>query len=335
MELGLSWGYWGRKMPAKLVELSVEAERVGFDAVWTAEAWGSDVFSPLVYIAAHTKRIKLGTGIAQIAARSPASTAMHAITLDHLSGGRAILGIGVSGPQVVEGWHGQPSARPLERSREYVEILRRILRREEPLAYEGKHFQMPYIGAGSQGLGKALKAITHPLREIPIWIAAKGPKNVAQAVEIADGWLPFFYSPFRPDLYGAQLAMAKPGFGVAATATIDVCEDIEEALLPVKALIAFYVGGMGSKERNYYADLLARAGYEAEAKEIAGLFAEGKRKEATMAVPSEFADEISLVGSEGRIRDRLQAWEESPVTMLNVPSTDRTPLPQIANLVKG
>jgi F420-dependent oxidoreductase-like protein len=335
MELGFTWGYWTRAMPDNLLELSVAAEEAGFDCLWSAESWGSDAFSPLAYIAGHTSRIKLGTGVVQLSARTPAATAMQAITLDHLSAGRLILGLGVSGPQVVEGWYGMPSRRPLARTREYVEILRQIFRREGPLEFQGDHFQMPYSGAGAEGLGKSLKVMTHPLREIPIWIGAEGPKNVAQTAKIADGWLPLYYSPFRPEVYADQLADAKDGFEIAANVSMQITDDVEEALWPTKGSLAFYIGGMGAKGQNYHTKLMARMGYEEEAYKIQDLFFEGKRDEAIAAVPTDFADEISLVGSVERIRDRLQAWEESPVTMINVGARSAEEIRALAEVVKG
>ncbi len=335
MELGLSWGYWGRAIPDQLVELSVAAEHAGFDAVWTAESWGSDAFSPLVLIAAHTNKIKLGTGVVQLSARTPAATAMHAVTLDHISGGRTILGLGVSGPQVVEGWYGMPSRKPLARTREYVEILRRAFRREGPLEFQGEHFQLPYTGEGSVGLGKSLKIMTHPLREIPIWIGAEGPKNVVQTVEIADGWLPLYFTPFRSEVYGEQLKDRKPGFEIAVNVFMSVNHDVEEALWPTKASLAFYIGGMGAKGQNYHTKLMARMGFEKESLQIQDLFMDGKRDEAVAAVPTEFADEISLVGSVERIRDRLQAWEESPVTMINVAPRSVDEIRQFAEIFKS
>jgi len=335
MQLGLTWGYWGRGMPDQLVELSVAAEDAGFDAVWSAESWGSDAFSPLVLIAANTDRIKLGTGVVQLSARTPAATAMQAVTLDHISGGRVMLGLGVSGPQVVEGWYGMPSRKPLARTREYVEILRQAFRREGPLEFQGEHFQLPFTGEGSVGLGKSLKIMTHPLREIPIWIGAEGPKNVAQTVEIADGWLPLYYTPFRPEVYGEQLKDRRPGFEIAVNVFLQVHHDVEEALWPTKASLGFYIGGMGAKGQNYHTKLMARMGFEEEAYKIQDLFMEGKRDEAIAAVPTEFADEISLVGSADRIRDRLQAWEESPVTMINVAARSAEEMRQIAEIVKG
>ncbi len=335
MELGLTWGYWARGMPDRLVELSVAAEQAGFDAVWTAESWGSDAFSPLVLIAAHTERMRLGTGVVQISARTPGATAMHAVTLDHISNGRTILGLGVSGPQVVEGWYGMPSRMPLARTREYVEILRRAFRREGPLEFQGDHFQLPFSGEGSVGLGKSLKIMTHPLREIPIWIGAEGPKNVTQTVDIADGWLPLYFTPFRPEVYGDQLANVKPGFEIAVNISMRVHDDVEEALWPTRSFLGFYIGGMGAKGQNYHTKLMARMGYEEEAYKIQDLFMDGKREEAIATVPLEFADEISLVGSVERIRDRLQAWEESPVTMLNVAARSPEEMRQLVEIVKG
>ena len=324
-------------MPEGLVELAAAAEQSGFDAVWSGESWGSDAFSPLVLVAARTRRVRLGTGVAQLAARTPTATAMHAVTLDCISGGRAILGLGVSGPQVVEGWYGQGSRRPLARTREYVEILRRVFRRDEPLVFEGRHYQHPYTGPGAEGLGKPLKIMTHPLpsRPIPVWIGAEGPRNVAQTAEIADGWLPLYYSPFRPEVYADQLAGAPKGFEIAVHATLRVHDDVEEALWPVKAALGFYVGGMGAKGQNYHTRLMARMGYEREAHRIQDLFLQGRRDEAIAAVPSEFADEISLVGPAERIRDRLQAWRQTPVTMINVAARSAAECRLAAELVKG
>ncbi|MEM7139619.1 MAG: LLM class F420-dependent oxidoreductase [Actinomycetota bacterium] len=335
MELGYTWGYWTRAMPENFVELSKAAEDAGFDCLWSAESWGSDAFSPLAYIAAHTDRIKLGTGVVQLSARTAAATAMHAVTLDHLSNQRVILGLGVSGPQVVEGWYGMPSRKPLARTREYVQVLRQIMDREGPAEFQGDHIQMPYSGDGAEGLGKPLKIMTHPLRQIPIWIGAEGPKNVTQTAEIADGWLPLYYSPFRPEVYAEQLQNAKPGFQIAVNVSMKITDDIEEALWGTKASLGFYIGGMGAKGQNYHTKLMARMGFEEEAYKIQDLFFEGKRDEAIATVPTEFADEISLVGSVERIRDRLQAWDESPVTMLNVSARTPEEIKILADVVKG
>ena len=338
MKLGLSLGYWGAQPPTDLVPLVQEAERLGYDAVWTAECWGSDAFSPLVYLAAHTERIRLGTGIVQMAARTPTATAMHAVTLDHLSDGRLILGLGVSGPQVVEGWYGRPSNRPLARTREYVEVLRRAFRRDDHLSFDGEFHQHPYTGEGSSGLGKPLKVMTHPLRaDIPIFIGAEGPKNVTQTAEIADGWLPLYYSPYRQEVYADQLASRPDHFEIALNLAVTVTKDdsadaISAALLPIKAMLGFYIGGMGAKGQNYHTKLMARMGFEAEAHRIQDLFLEGRRDEAVATVPDGFADEISLVGTTERIRERLGAFADSPVTMLNVAPRSTGHLHQVAEL---
>jgi F420-dependent oxidoreductase-like protein len=323
MKLGLLLGYWGAQPNPFSIALAQEAERLEYDSVWTAESWGSDAFTPAAWIGAHTSRIRLCTGIVQISARTPASCAMHALTLDHLSNGRFTLGLGVSGPQVVEGWYGQPFAKPLARTREYIEIVRRILRREEPVAFAGEHYQLPYEGPGSWGLGKPLRSITHPLRsDLAILLGAEGPKNIELAAEVADGWLPLYYSPFRQDVYTDSLkgAAGKSDFEIGVNVMgCRIHEDVEEALMPTKAALAFYIGGMGARDRNFHMELMSRMGFEAEAHKIQDLFFEGRRDEAIPLVPTQFADEISLVGSKERIRDRLEAWKESPVTtiMLN------------------
>jgi F420-dependent oxidoreductase-like protein len=336
MKLGMTWGYWGQGPPPDIAGVSQEAERLGFDSIWTAEAWGSDAFTPLAWIAAHTERVRLGTAVVQLAARTPTATAMHALTLDHLSNGRLILGLGVSGPQVVEGWYGRPSNKPLARTREYVEIIRRAIAREEPVEFDGEFYQHPYRGEGSVGLGKALKPITHPLRrEIPIFLGAEGPKNVAQTAEIADGWLPLYYSPYRQEVYADHLAGAKDGFEITAMATMIVTDDIEAGLAPVKAMLGFYIGGMGAKGQNYHTKLMQRMGYEAEALKVQELFFEGRRDEAIAAVPSAFADEISLVGPIERIRDRVAAWEDSPVTTILVHGGNVEGLRHAAEAVLG
>jgi F420-dependent oxidoreductase-like protein len=259
LKLGVMLGYWGAQPPSNLVELAQEAEKLGCDSIWSAEAWGSDAFTPLAWIGAHTSRIKLGTSIAQIAARTPTSTAMHALTLDHLSGGRMILGLGVSGPQVVEGWYGQPFGKPLARTREYVDIIRQVLRREAPVANDGEHYPLPYTGKGAWGLGKSLRPITHPLRaDLPIYLGAEGPKNVALAAEIADGWLPLYYSPFRQEVYAASLGDLRPDFEIAQMVIANVTDDVEAGLMPVKSMLGFYIGGMGAKKRNFHKELMGQ-----------------------------------------------------------------------------
>jgi F420-dependent oxidoreductase-like protein len=270
----------------------------------------------------------------QIAARTPAATAMSTLTLDHLSKGRMILGLGVSGPQVVEGWYGQPFGKPIARTREYVDIIRQVLAREKPVSNAGPHYPLPYKGPNSWGLGKGLRSITHPLRShVPIYLGAEGPKNVALAAEIADGWLPLYYSPWRPEVYAASLGKPKPGFEIAVTMLCKVTDDVAAGLMPIKASLGFYIGGMGAKDRNFHKELMGRMGYEKEAQKIQDLFFEGKRAEAIAAVPDAFADEISLIGPKARIKERLQAWEESAVTTLLVPGNDLDTLRTVAELV--
>jgi F420-dependent oxidoreductase-like protein len=334
MRLGLALGYWGRGPSADHVPLAQEAERLGYDSVWTAESWGSDVFTPLTWIAAQTSRIKLGTAVAQMAARSPTTTAMHALTLDHLSSGRMMLGLGLSGPQVVEGWYGRPFPKsPLTATREYVDVVRQVLRREAPVELDGRFHSHPYRGEDGTGLGKALKPITHPLRpELPILLGAEGPKNVEQTTRIADGWLPLYWSPTRPDVYGPAIAQLRPGFLVAPLVRVQVCDDVAEGLLPVKTMLGFYIGGMGHASRNFHADLMARMGYEEQARRIQQLFLEGRREEAVLAVPDAFADEISLVGPRERIAERLELWRKGPVTDLLALSPDRESLRVLAEL---
>ncbi len=334
LKLGLQLGYWGAQPHPDLIPVAQEAEKLGFDSIFTAEAWGSDAFTPLAWIGAHTSKIKLGTSVVQLSARTPTATAMATLTLDHLSGGRVILGLGVSGPQVVEGWYGQPFAKPLSRTREYIGIIRQVLERGGPVASPGPHYPLPYRGEGSWGLGKPLRSITHPLRaDVPIFMGAEGPKNVALAAEIADGWLPLYYSPYRQEVYADQWAKAKPGFEISQVVVLNIHDDVEEALMPVKASLGFYVGGMGAKTRNFHMELMARMGFEAEAQKIQELFFEGKRAEAVAMVPTEFADEISLVGPIDRVRDRLQAWRDTPVTTLLLGTRDFATMRTAAELV--
>ncbi|MFC9911003.1 LLM class F420-dependent oxidoreductase [Streptomyces sp. NPDC127197] len=334
MRLGLALGYWGRGPSPDHVALAREAERLGYDSVWTAESWGSDAFTPLTWIAAHTSTIRLGTAVAQMAARSPTTTAMHALTLDHLSGGRMTLGLGLSGPQVVEGWYGRPfPSSPLTATREYVDVVRQVLERHAPVELDGRFHPHPYRGPDATGLGKPLKPITHPLRpDLPVLLGAEGPKNIAQTARIADGWLPLYWSPLRTEVYEASLAGAPEGFLVAPMARAQVCADVAEGLLPVKAMLGFYIGGMGHAKRNFHADLMARMGYEEEARRIQELFLAGRREEAVRAVPDAFADEISLVGPRERIAQRLELWRKGPVTDLLVLAPDPHTLRVLAEL---
>ncbi|WP_416482183.1 LLM class F420-dependent oxidoreductase [Streptomyces sp. CL12] len=334
MRLGLALGYWGRGPDAAHVPLAQEAERLGYDSVWTAESWGSDAFTPLTWIAARTSTIKLGTAVAQMAARSPVTTAMHALTLDHLSGGRMTLGLGLSGPQVVEGWYGRPfPASPLTATREYVDVVRQVLRRTAPVSLDGRFHPLPYRGPDGTGLGKPLKPITHPLRpELPVLLGAEGPRNVAQTVRIADGWLPLYWAPDRPEVYGDAVRELPAGFRVAPMVRVRVCDDVAEGLLPVKAMLGFYIGGMGHASRNFHADLMARMGYPEAARRVQELFLAGRREEAVRAVPDVFADEISLVGPRARIAERLESWRKGPVTDLLALSPDPCTLRVLAEL---
>jgi F420-dependent oxidoreductase-like protein len=336
LKLGLQFGYWtARPRPAReLIALATAAEDLGFDSIWTGESWSSDAFSPLAAVAGATRRVRLCTGIAQIAARTPTAMAMHAMTLDGLSEGRAAIGIGVSGPQVVEGWYGRPFGQPLSRTREYVQIMRDALRREAPVTAPGPHYPLPYTGEGSVGLGKPLKMITHPLRaDIPIYLGAEGPKNVALAFEIADGWVPLYWSPYRPAAYTMPDAVPD-GFEIAVNVAVVVDDDLATALWPIKATLGFYIGGMGARSRNFHTELMARMGFEEEAYRIQDLFFAGRRDEAIMAVPDEFADEISLVGPKERIAERLEAWRATPVTTLLVGATDPDTMRFLADLTR-
>lgn len=334
MRLGLALGYWGRGPDAGHLALAREAERLGYDSVWTAEAWGSDAFTPLTWIAAHTSRIRLGTAVAQMAARTPTATAMHALTLDHLSGGRMMLGLGLSGPQVVEGWYGRPFPRsPLTATREYVDVVRQVLARAGPVELAGRFHSHPYAGGDGTGTGRPLRSITHPLRaDLPLLLGAEGPKNIAQTTRIADGWLPLYWSPLRTDVYEPSLADLPKGFMVAPMARARVCDDVAEGLLPVKAMLGFYIGGMGHAARNFHAGLMARMGFEEEARRIQELFLAGRREEAVRAVPDAFADEISLVGPRERIAERLDLWRAGPVTDLLVTAPDPRTLRVLAEL---
>ncbi len=334
LKLGLQLGYWGANPPEDPIGAAVEAEKLGFDSVYTAEAWGSDCFTPLAYIAGHTSKIKLGTAVCQLSARTPTATAMAALTLDHLSRGRVILGLGVSGPQVVEGWYGQPFSKPLARTREYIDIIRQVMRREAPVQNDGPHYPLPYGGEGAWGMGKPLRPITHPRRaDLPIFMGAEGPKNVALAAEIADGWLPLYYSPFRQDVYAESLKDAKPGFEITQFVMVNLVEDLEQALMPVKSMLGFYIGGMGAKKRNFHMELMGRMGFADEAHQIQDLFFDGKRAEAIAAVPDQFADEISLCGSKDRVKERLEAWKETPVTTLLLANQDVETMRVMAELV--
>jgi F420-dependent oxidoreductase-like protein len=318
VRLGLSLGYAPPGTnPTELVALAQEAERLGYDSAWAAEAWGTDAVTVLSWLAATTTTLKVGSAILQIPARTPANTAMTAMTLDLMSGGRFLLGLGVSGPQVVEGWHGQPWGRPLPKTREYVAIVRSALAREV-VEHHGRHYDVPYSGPGATGLGKPLKLMARPQRaDVPIYLAALGPKNVELAAEIADGWLPLFLSPERFDeVFRPRLAGAREGFEIAAGVQVVSGDDLDACRLPVKQTLALYLGGMGARGQNFYNALACRYGYEREAGEIQELFLGGKQREAVAAVPDALVDEVALVGRRERIADRLQAWLDCGVTTL-------------------
>ncbi len=326
MKLGFSAGYWSSGPPAGIEDSIRAAEDLGFDSMWTAEAYGSDALTPLAWWGAKTSRIKLGTAIAQISARTPAATAMAAMTLDHLSGGRFILGIGASGPQVVEGWYGQPYPRPLERTREYIEIIRRIFAREEPVAFSGHHYKLP--NPDGSGLGKPLKSTIHPLRtDIPIFLGAEGPKNVAMAAEIADGWLPIFFSPKSDAFYRKALAegFARPNahctaetFECPTSVPIILNDDIDAAADMVRPMLALYIGGMGARGANFHFEVFARMGYEETCIRIQDLYLAGKKREAMAAIPLSLVEDTALIGPIDKIRDDLAKWKETLITTILV-----------------
>jgi F420-dependent oxidoreductase-like protein len=332
MRLGVILGYSGPEQSWNL-ELVQEAERLGYTTVWTAESYGSDAVTPLAWLAGQTKTIRLGTGIMQMPARTPAMTAMTAMTLNHLSGGRFILGLGLSGPQVVEGWHGVPYGKPLARTRDYVSILRKVFSRAAPLEHDGKEYRIPYRGPDASGLGKPLKSILHGRPDLPIYIAAIGPKNTALAAEIADGWIPTSFAARHFAIFEANLkeGFAKAGggkslanFEVAASVPVALGDDVQACRDACKPRIALYVGGMGARGKNFYHDLVARYGYEQAADTIQDLYLAGKRKEAIAAVPDALVDDLCLCGPKERVRDRFQIWKSTPITTLNLrePSLD-------------
>jgi F420-dependent oxidoreductase-like protein len=336
LRFGVMFGYWQAQPHPNFIEVAQAAEELGFHSAWTAEAWGSDAFTPLTWIAAHTTKLKLGTSIVQISARTPASTAMHALTLDHLSKGRLMLGLGVSGPQVVEGWYGQPFSKPLSRTREYIDIIRQVMQRERPVKNDGPHYPLPYFGEGAWGMGKPLKPITHPLRgDLPIYLGAEGPKNVALAAEVCNGWIPLWYTPYREEVYADSLVHAPDDFDIVQGVTVTVTDDLEAAYDQLRPMLGFYIGGMGSKDRNFHKELMGRMGYPDEAQKIQDHFFAGERAEAIAAVPDAFIDEIALIGTKERIRDRLQAWKESRVTTMLLNAPDPESLKVISEVVMG
>jgi F420-dependent oxidoreductase-like protein len=343
MKLGLQLGYWGAGMPPNAAEMVVAADEVGYDAVFTAESWGSDVFTPLAWWGSATRHVQLGTAVAQLSARTPTAAAMAALTLDYLSGGRAILGLGVSGPQVVEGWYGAPFGKPLARTREYVNIVRQVLARDAPVASPGPHYPLPYTGPGADGLGKSLRPITHPLRaDLPIWLGAEGPKNVALAAEIADGWLAVYYSDKLADQYNSWLdeGFARPGarrsradFEIAANATVTVTDDPAAAIDRHRPVIALYAGGMGAEQKNFHADLFRRMGYGEVVDEVTAHFRAGRKEAAAAAVPDELVAETAIIGTAEQVRAQVKQWADRGVTMLVVGCRDIEQVHAVASVL--
>ena len=342
MLLGLALDAWSGadvKLPVARVQL---AERLGYDSVWTAEAYGADALTPLAYLAASTDRIKLATGVVQISARTPAATAMAFATLESLAGtGRVIAGLGLSGPQIVEGWYGQPWARPIARTRDYVAIMRQVFRRDAPVAYQGRAITLPYAGPDATGLGKPLRSILHPNPALPIYLAAGGPANVALAAEIADGWIPMGLSPTNASEFRATLekGAARSGRGLDTLAihgstTVRLTDDVAGTIAAMKPRVALYVGGMGARDLNFHKDAMARRGYADAADRIQELFLEGRRDEATDAVPDEYIDEGALLGSRERIAQRFVAWDECGLTGLTIHADQDDALELIAELAR-
>lgn len=343
MKLGLQLGYWGAQPPTNHAELVATAEEVGFDTVFTAEAWGSDAYTPLAWWGRETTRMRLGTSVIQLSARTPTACAMAALTLDHLSGGRHVLGLGVSGPQVVEGWYGQTFPKPLARTREYVDILRQVWAREAPVRSDGPHYPLPRSGEGTTGLGKNLKPITHPLRaDIPVMLGAEGPKNVALAAEICDGWLPIFYSPRIADMYNEWLdeGFARPGarrtretFEICATAQVVVTDDRAGVMELMKPHLALYMGGMGAEDTNFHADVYRRMGYSEVVDEVTALFRSDRKDQAAAVIPDELVDDSAIVGDLDFVKEQIKAWEASGVTMMVVGARSSEQIRDLAALV--
>jgi F420-dependent oxidoreductase-like protein len=340
LRLGLTTGYSGGQLKVDR-ELILEAENLGYHSVWCAEAWGSDALTPLAYIAAFTSKIKLGTSIVQMPARTPAATAMAAMTLDAISGGRFILGLGPSGPQVVEGWYGVPYGKPLTRTREYIAIVKQILAREKPLEFKGEMYEIPYKGPGATGLGKPLKSILHGRSDIQIYTASIGPAGIACSAEVADGLIPVWMNPEKFDLLKPHLeeGFRKAGggksmanFDVAPFVTCVVGDDLAKCRQPIKETLALYIGGMGARGKNFYTDYAIRLGYEGEALKIQDLFLSGKKAEAVASVPDKLVDDIALVGPKERIRDRLEAWKASPIKTLLIGAKQREALRVLAEI---
>jgi F420-dependent oxidoreductase-like protein len=341
MRLGLVTGYSGPRMN-ETIDLILEAERLGFDSVWSGEAWGSDVITFLAFVGARTSKIKLGAGIMQMQSRTPAMAAMTAMTLDGLTNGRFIIGLGPSNPQVIEGWHGVPYGKPLQRYREYIAIIRKILAREEPLQFDGKEYQIPYRGAGASGLGKPLKSILHGRPGMKIYTASISPKGIELAAELADGVLPVWMSPeWYDQLYKPHLdaGFAKAGnsksikdFDLAPFVTCVMGNDLDKCRAPVKASLALYIGGMGARNKNFYNSYVRNFGYDDLATKLQDLYLSGKKNEAQAAVPDELVDAVALVGPKERIRDQLARWKASPIKTLLIGTSQPEALRTLADL---
>ena len=343
MKLGLELGYSGAKM-ALPMDLILKAEELGFDSVWTAEAYGSDAFSPLAFIAAKTRRIRLCTGIAQLSARTPANCAMTAQTIEELAGrGRMVVGLGVSGPQIVEGWYGQPWGKPATRIRDYVAIMRKIWRREEPVSYDGKEISLPYAGPGATGLGKALKSILHGNPDIPVMLGTSTPGNIRLTGEIADGWLSMHVTPASvgPKLKHLEEGLAKRGDGrslssleIATNTQLILTDDVAGAIAWIKPMIALYVGGMGAAGKNFHNEAMVQRGYADQAARIQELYLAGRKEEAAATVPDEYIDDGALIGSEARIAERFAAWRDAGFTLLRMQVSSLEAMEAIARVAR-
>jgi len=333
VRLGFYMGYASPgTSPLELIALAQEAERLGYDSAWAAEAWGTDAVTVLAWLAATTTTLKIGSAIMQIPGRTPANTAMTAATLDLLSGGRFLLGLGTSGPQVVEGWHGEAWGKPLAKTREYVEIVRTILRRDV-LEHHGEHYDIPYSRNGATGLGKPLKLMARPLRaEIPIYLASISPKSIELAFEIANGWIPIFFVPEKArDVF--PLDHARDGFDIAPSVQVVLTDDVQAGRDELKQHFALYVGGMGARGSNFYNALFARYGFEDEALAIQDAFLDGRQRDAAALVPDAFVDEVAIVGPRERIAERLAAFRDAGATTLLVATRDAETLRAVADAV--
>ena len=342
MKFGLQLGYWDARPPTNHAQLVAAAEDAGFDTVFTAEAWGSDAFTPLAWWGRQTNRMRLGVSVAQLSARTPTACAMASLTLDHLSGGRHILGLGVSGPQVVEGWYGQRFPKPLARTREYIGIVRQVWARREPVTHSGPHYPLPLTGQGSTGAGTPLKSITHPLRtDIPIMLGAEGPKNVALAAEICDGWLPIFYTPRMAETYNAWLdeGFSRPGarrrredFEICATANVVITDDRAAAFAAMTPRLALYLGGMGARDTNFHADVYRRMGYGEVVDEVTASLCSKDKHRAAQAIPDELVEDSAIVGDYDQVREQIEVWQAAGVTTMVINTRSPEFINQLSNL---